>query len=156
VLTLMGWTVGARILALVQLERVLQGGVTGVPEDAIQRMFTAAPMVWASIIPVGLMYPIGLLILGVTLFVARPVDRWIGALLAIGGVLFPLGRAVHLPWAWWSSDLLLAAAFALLGWQVLARPALWAGAEEADRLRQTYSASDAGGTADGLSRVQSL
>lgn len=124
-LAIMGWTAGARILALIQLDRVLQGGVEGVPANALSRILEKAPIVFASLFPPGLMFPIGMIILGVTLSAARPFHRGIGALLAIGGLLFPVGRIGDQWWAWLGSDLSLAAAFALIGWQLLTRPELW-------------------------------
>jgi protein-S-isoprenylcysteine O-methyltransferase Ste14 len=81
-----------------------------------------------SIIPAGLLFPIGTIILGITMFVARPIHRGIGALLSIGGVLFPIGRTAGHEWAVVSCDLVLAATFALIGWQILTRPEVW-GAE---------------------------
>jgi hypothetical protein len=124
-LVLTGWTVGCRIIALAQLQALLQTGVTGVPVDSLDKLLTAAPIVWVSIVPFGLLFPLGLITLGVTWLAFGPVHRWIGALLAIGGVLFPLGRAVRLEWAISSCDVVLGVTFALLGWQVLTRPELW-------------------------------
>lgn len=129
-LTLLGWVVASRIMVVGQLQALLANGVPGVPPDSLQRMFQHAPIVFVSIIPVGLLFPIGLIVLGITMFVARPIPRGIGALLAIGGVLFPIGRAVGHEWAIMSSDLVLGATFALIGWQVLTRPEVW-GAEAA-------------------------
>ena len=130
-MALMGWAVGIRIMALGQLESLLAIGVTGVPADTLEKMFAAAPLVWASIVPVGLIFPLGLITLGITLFVTRPVSRWIGALLIAGGILFPLGRAVRLEWAIAACDLVLGLTFALIGWQILARKELWDAAEAA-------------------------
>ncbi|MDP9190794.1 MAG: hypothetical protein M3P06_03725 [Acidobacteriota bacterium] len=124
-LTLMGWAVSARIMVISQLNAILQNGVEGVPPEALGLIFQSAPIIFVSIIPVGLMFPIGLIILGVTIFATRPVHPAIGVLLAIGGVLFPLGRAVGLPWAVVSTDMILAATFALIAWQILARPEPW-------------------------------
>ncbi|HYR27280.1 MAG TPA: hypothetical protein VEU30_02370 [Thermoanaerobaculia bacterium] len=122
---LMGVAVGLRILALRQLEAMLEFGVTGVPADTLQKMFTAAPIIWLSIVPSGLMLPIGLIILGSALFITRPINRWIGALLAAGGILFPVGRAVGVLWAISACDLVLGVAFGRIGWQVLTRRELW-------------------------------
>jgi hypothetical protein len=55
----------------------------------------------------------------------RSVSRWIGVLMIVGGVLFPVGRIGGFLWAIVASDLLLGTAFALLAWQVLSRPDLW-------------------------------
>jgi hypothetical protein len=57
----MGWAVGIRIICIGQLESLLASGTSGVPLDAIRRMFEAAPIVFVSIVPFGLMYPIGLI-----------------------------------------------------------------------------------------------
>jgi hypothetical protein len=127
-LALIGWVVGSRIMVVGQLQALLASGVPGVPPDSLQKMFQHAPLVFVSIIPVGLLFPIGLIVLGITIFAARPIHRGIGVLLAIGGVLFPIGRAVGHEWAVVSCDLVLAAAFALIGWQILKRPEVW-GAE---------------------------
>ena len=130
-LALMGWAVGIRILALGQLESLLTLGVAGVPADTLDKMFTAAPIVWLSIVPLGLLFPIGLITLGIALCAAGPVNRWIGALLALGGILFPVGRAIRLEWALTACDLVLGASFALIGWQILTRRELWGSADAA-------------------------
>lgn len=124
-LALIGWVIGSRIMVIGQLQALLASGVPGVPPDSLEKMFQHAPMVFVSIIPVGLLFPIGLIVLGITMFVARPIPRGIGALLAIGGVLFPIGRAVGHEWAVVSCDLVLGATFALIGWQLLTRPEVW-------------------------------
>lgn len=129
-LTLIGWVIGSRIMVIGQLQALLANGVPGVPPDSLQKMFQHAPLVFVSIIPVGLLFPIGLIVLGITMFVTRPIHRGIGAPLAIGGVLFPIGRAAGHEWAVVSCDLVFAATFALIGWQILTRPEVW-GAEEA-------------------------
>jgi len=129
-LTLIGWVIGSRIMVIGQLQALLASGVPGVPADSLQKMFQHAPLVFVSIIPVGLLFPIGLIVLGITMFVTRPIPRGVGALLAIGGALFPIGRAVGHEWAVVSCDLVLATTFALIGWQILTRPEVW-GAEEA-------------------------
>lgn len=126
-LTLLGWVVSSRIMVIGQLQAVLVNGVPGVPADSLGRILQHAPLVFVSIIPIGLVFPVGLIVLGITMVLARPVHRTIGATLAIGGVLFPLGRAVGFEWAVVSSDLALAAAFGSIGWQILKHPELWEG-----------------------------
>ncbi|HEX8255901.1 MAG TPA: hypothetical protein VF846_22365 [Thermoanaerobaculia bacterium] len=131
-LTLMGWAVSVRILAVRQLAQLIDNGVDGVPADTLGRVFSSAPIVFVSLIPIGLLFPIGLMILGVTLFVARPVNRWLGLTLALGGFLFPLGRAVGVPYAFAACDILLGLTLATLGQQILARPELWDETHRAD------------------------
>ncbi len=123
--TLAGWAVSTRISALIQLDALLRTGVEGVPANALESAFKSAPVVWASVFPVGLLFPLGLVTLGLALFWRRPVNRWSGLLLALGGVLFPAGRAMGIDFAIIACDLTLAAAFVSLGWQILSRPEAW-------------------------------
>lgn len=122
---LVGWTAATRILTVIQLDMVLGAGVEGVPPSALESIFKSAPALFLSIFPIGLFFPLGLITLGLALFWWRPVNRWFGLLLALGGVLFPAGRAVGIEAAIIGCDIVLAAAFAAIGWQVLARPAVW-------------------------------
>jgi hypothetical protein len=118
-ITIMGWAVGVRILALGQLESLLATGVTGLPADTLSKMFAAAPLVWVSIVPIGLLFPIGVITLGATLIAVHPIPRPIGALLILGGILFPIGRIGLIPWALLASDLVLGAAFVAIGYKLL-------------------------------------
>ena len=127
-LAILGATVAARIMAMVQIG-VLQNAAD--PGAVIGTVHQSAPIVWVSLVPIGLMFPIGLMTLGAAIFIARPVYRWIGALLAAGGFLFPLGRAVNITPALPASDVALALAFGLLGRAVLTRPELWEGSDAA-------------------------
>jgi hypothetical protein len=124
-LMILGWAVGTRILLLGQFESLLQSGVAGLPQNAMRMIFEAAPIVYLSVVPVGLLYPIGVITLGIALAATGPIPRWIGVLLAAGGLLFPIGRIFRLSWALVSCDLVLGAAFALIGWQILTRRELW-------------------------------
>lgn len=130
-LTLLGWTAGSRIGVLMQLEMAIARGVAGVPKDVLQRIFDGTPMLWVSIVPVGIHYPLGLMILGAALIYAGPVNRLLGVTLILGGIAFPLGRATNLPWAYAASDFLLAFTFFSLGWQIVTRPELWQGRRSA-------------------------
>jgi hypothetical protein len=124
--TLTGWATATRISALIQIDSLFRAGVEGVPPSALEPAFKSAPVVWVSMFPVGLFFPLGLLTLGLALFWWRPVNRWFGLLLALGGVLFPLGRAAGIVPAVIACDIVLAAAFAAFGWQILTRPQVWA------------------------------
>lgn len=114
-LTFLGATVGARIGAFIQLAAA--GYLTGgSPRGAMRALAQNAPAVWASIVPIGLLYPFGLITLGVALFAAR--YRTAGVLLAAGGALFPLGRAVGIVPAVYASDALLAVAYAFVAKEI--------------------------------------
>jgi hypothetical protein len=122
---LVGWAVATRISALIQIDALLRAGVEGVPPAALESAFKSAPIVWTSVFPVGLFFPLGLITLGVALCWRSPLNRWCGLPLALGGLLFPVGRAAGHEFAVISCDLLLAAAFAAFGWGILTRPEAW-------------------------------
>jgi hypothetical protein len=124
-LTLLGWTASARIMVLIQFQSLLEKGVKDVPENAVGKILESAPIVFVSIVPVGILFPLGLLTLGIALAAAQPLGRWPGVLLATGGVLFPVGRAVGVGAAILGADLVLAATFTLIGWRIVTRPAAW-------------------------------
>jgi len=125
-LTIVGWAVGIRIIALGQLESLAATGTTPGASDTLRRMFASAPLVWHSIVPMGLFFPIGLITLGVAVAIAGPIPRWIGALLIAGGVMFPIGRIGGIWPAIVASDLCVGSALALVAWQLQSRPQLWA------------------------------
>ncbi|HEX6085228.1 MAG TPA: hypothetical protein VF266_11925, partial [Thermoanaerobaculia bacterium] len=112
-LALLGAIVGARIMLLVQLRALGK-------QDPVELLQTA-PIVWASVVPIGLMYPIGLILLGIALFRSR--YRAIGMLLAIGGLCFPAGRIAGIVPALYLSDGLLAIAYAWLAKEIFGAPA---------------------------------
>lgn len=135
---LTGWAASMRILTVIQLNAVAQAGVEGVPPTVFGSIFNSAPAVFVSIFPVGLFFPLGLVTLGLALFWWRPLNRWLGLLLALGGVLFPAGRAAGIAHAIIACDIVLAAAFAAIGWQILTRPEVWeTTSSESETVRQT-------------------
>jgi hypothetical protein len=68
---------------------------------------------------IGIFFPIGLLILAVCLYRNRVVSPIIVLSLAAGAILFPVGRIGGFWWAFIGSDLLLIAAFGLIGRRLL-------------------------------------
>jgi hypothetical protein len=111
---LVGWAASMRILTVIQLDAVVRTGVEGVPPSALESIFNSAPIMWLSIFPIGLFFPLGLITLGLALFRWHPVNRWLGLLVALGGVLFPVGRAGGVGSAIVACDIVLAAAFAAI------------------------------------------
>jgi len=124
-MAVMGWTAGMRIGVLNQLNSLLTKGAANLPPDTLHKILDAAPIVWVSIVAVGLFFPIGLITLGVSMLVVRPIPWWISVVFIAGAVLFPIGRALRYDWAILACDLILGAAFALIGWQLITRPELW-------------------------------
>lgn len=123
--TLIGWTAAIRIGVIIQLNALSESGVAGIPPNLNEFLSKSAPSVWASIFPIGIFFPLGLITLGIALVLAHPVNRLFGLLLAMGGVLFPIGRAAGHVWAIVACDIVLGVAFALIGWQILTRPQIW-------------------------------
>jgi hypothetical protein len=70
---------------------------------------------------IGIFFPIGLILLSISLYRSRAVKPILAALLAAGAVLFPIGRIGGFAWAFIGSDILLTAAFGLIGWHILTR-----------------------------------
>lgn len=122
--TILGATVSARIMVLIQLSMLGDDAPGGV-RAAISSVLRNEPAVFASIIPIGLTYPIGMLMLAIALFVARPVPRWVAVAFAIGALLFPMGRAVNIAPAIYLSDAALAIVYGWLSREILTRKELW-------------------------------
>ncbi len=122
---LIGQIAGVRIGVLVQLMALSESGVTDIPANLNVLLLQSAPSVWSSIFQVGIFFPLGLIMLGIALIWARPVSWLFGLLLIIGGVLFPVGRALGMDLAVIACNIILAAAFGLIGWQILTRPEIW-------------------------------
>jgi hypothetical protein len=68
---------------------------------------------------IGLFFPVGLLILAACLYRARIVNPLVPLSLAAGAVLFPLGRIAGLLVGLIGGDLLLIAAFGIIGQRLL-------------------------------------
>ncbi len=123
--TLIGQTAASRMGVIIQFNALSESGTSGIPPNLPEFLSKSAPLVWASIVPIGIFFPLGLIMLGIALVWARPVNWLFGLLLAIGGVLFPIGRALGMAWAITACDIVLGVAFALIGWQILTRPEIW-------------------------------
>ena len=68
---------------------------------------------------IGIFFPIGLILLSISLYRRRVFGSIIPLLLAAGAIAFPVGRIAGFAIAVISSDILLTAAFGLIGWQIL-------------------------------------
>jgi hypothetical protein len=123
-LSMMGMVVAGRIIALWQLSLVADPASL-TQSSVATKLQETAPIVWVSIVPIGLMYPLGMLLLGIALLRSRVVPRWIGALFMAGAVLFPIGRAVGVPAAVIGSDLCLGICYAALCRMVLRGREAW-------------------------------
>jgi hypothetical protein len=67
----------------------------------------------------GILFPLGTMLLAAGLGWTRRVPRGAAALLGLGGLLFPVGHAVGVPWALVGGDLVLLAAYGWIAAEVL-------------------------------------
>jgi hypothetical protein len=111
-LTLAGCLSGASIVMAAYILESLQGRVPEAQQMSLYLTVVNSPLP-------GLLFPVGLLMLAVALFRKKVVALWAGLLLALGAILFPVGRAVGLEWAVWACDALLAVSMGYVGWRVL-------------------------------------
>jgi len=70
---------------------------------------------------IGLFFPVGLILLSISLYRSHLVRSFIPMLLATGAVLFPVGRISGLAVAVIGSDMVLIVAFGLIGWHIRGR-----------------------------------
>lgn len=124
-LAIIGWMAATRMSSVFQLNALFNGGIENIPSNAIEIAFKSAPAVWGSVFPMGIFYPAGLITVGIALFWFKPVNRWLGLLLALGGILFPIGRAANVIPAVIACDIVLASAFTLIGLVILSHPDIW-------------------------------
>ena len=70
---------------------------------------------------IGIFFPVGLILLAVSVYQSNVFNRMTSLLLLLGAVLFPVGRIGGFAFAVLGSGIFLLAAFAFIGWQILAR-----------------------------------
>ena len=68
----------------------------------------------------GPLFPLSLLVLGINLTVKKAVESWLGIMLCLGAILFPLSRISRMEVIAHAADLLLAVPFIVVGWRCLA------------------------------------
>lgn len=73
---------------------------------------------------IGLFFPIGLILLSISIYRSKIFNSLTAFLLAAGAVFFPVGRIGGFAAAVIGSGVLLLAAFGLVGWQLLTRTAV--------------------------------
>jgi hypothetical protein len=68
---------------------------------------------------IGILFPLGLLILAASIYRSRAASPLAALLLAAGAILFPVGRIAGATFALLGGDLLLLAAFIMIGGRLL-------------------------------------
>jgi hypothetical protein len=106
-----GAMAGAAMQALFRAWSVLDaaGNTT-----AIEQLQASIPLRLTTMVP-GILFPLGLLLLALGLYRARLLGPAGSLILAAGAILFPLGHAVGITSALIGGDVVLVAAFVLLG-----------------------------------------
>lgn len=70
----------------------------------------------------GPLFPLSLLVLGINLTRKKAVATWIGLLICLGGITFPLGRILRIEMVGHFTDLLLAVPFIAVGYDLIIDP----------------------------------
>ncbi len=111
----LGCMAGPGLMALFRVYAVLDEVGSSQTVDLLRsvRKLTASTQM------IGIFFPVGLLILAACLYRRRIVNPLVPLSLAIGAILFPVGRITGFIAAIISSDLLLTAAFVLIGIRLL-------------------------------------
>ncbi|HVG43519.1 MAG TPA: hypothetical protein VM890_02280 [Longimicrobium sp.] len=124
---LVGTVAGASMQVLFRTRAVLESAAldAATRDAAVGALEKSGPLALSTLVP-GILFPLGLLTLGFALYRSRAVPAWSAALVALGGVLFPIGHAVGLAPALIGGDLVLLAGLAPIGAGLLrtARPAV--------------------------------
>ena len=68
---------------------------------------------------IGILFPLGLLLLAASIYRSRAASPLVALLLAAGAILFPVGRIIGVTFALLGSDVLLLAAFIMIGGRLL-------------------------------------
>src|SRR6266487_1307362 len=96
-------------------------GVVGVRAGA-QAISALAPYPFSAITAfwfAGPMFPASLVLTGVGLLLARNVPRWVGALVCLGGPVFPVGQILRVELVASGVDMMLLVPFAYLAWRMV-------------------------------------
>ena len=110
-----GCMVGASMQAIFRVYAVLDE----IGSSQTVSLLQSTPKLTATYRMIGGFFPLGLLILAACLYRARVVNPLVPLSLAIGAILFPIGRVTGLMVAMIGSDLLLTAAFVIIGIRLL-------------------------------------
>jgi hypothetical protein len=67
----------------------------------------------------GPLFPLSLLVLGIILISKKIVPAWVGFLICLGALAFPVSRILRIEWIAHISDALLAIPLVFIGWQYI-------------------------------------
>ena len=110
-----GAMAGASMQVLFRVYAVLEETGNGQALELLQKTMKLI----ATTQMIGIFFPIGLILLSISLYMNRIFNRVIPLLLAAGAILFPIGRIGGFAAAVIGSGMVLIAAFGLIGWQII-------------------------------------
>ena len=110
-----GAMAGASMQVLFRVYAVFEEAGATQPVELLQNTFKLI----ATTQMIGIFFPIGLILLAICLYRQRVFAPFISLLLIAGAIAFPVGRIGVFAVAVFSSGILLAAAFGLIGWKIL-------------------------------------
>ena len=110
-----GAMAGASMQVLFRVYAVLEEAGNGQAIELLQKTLKLI----AATQMIGIFFPIGLILLSISIYSNRIFNRLIPLLLALGAILFPIGRIGGSLVAVIGSGMVLIAAFGLIGWQII-------------------------------------
>jgi hypothetical protein len=110
-----GAMAGASMQILFRVYAVLDDAGVGQATELLQKTMKLI----ATTQMIGIFFPIGLILLSISIYSNRIFNRLIPLLLTIGAILFPMGRIGGFAIAVIGSGMFLTAAFGLIGWHII-------------------------------------
>lgn len=110
-----GAMAGAGMQVLFRVYAVLDGTGAGQATELLQKTMKLI----ATTQMIGIFFPIGLILLSISLYKNHIFNRLIQLLLILGAILFPIGRIGGFAIAVIGSGMFLTAAFGLIGWHII-------------------------------------
>ena len=100
--------------------RDIYAAALGVSQNAELQAFAAHPLAFnLALFWSGPLFPLSLLALGIVAVRKEAVDRWVGVMICLGAIAFPLSRVSRVELVGHAADLLLLIPLAYLGWLLL-------------------------------------
>lgn len=124
---LIGLTASFGVMSVYRFAEVYQAGVEAVSPRALQLALQAEPRLFVLTFLPAYLWPVGLLVLSIGLMRDRRFGIAVGFMLALGAILFPIGREGGIRMAGIPGDLLIFAGLAWIGIRLLREPSVWEG-----------------------------
>ncbi|HEX8211933.1 MAG TPA: hypothetical protein VF584_17285 [Longimicrobium sp.] len=141
--TLVGAMAGASMQVLFRTSAVLESAALSVESRAaVEAALSDHPLLTLTTLVPGILFPLGLIFLGLLLTRHHLGARPATFLLVLGGVLFPMGHAAEVDVALIGGDLVLLVALSWLAREIQRRPELWSPAAYPHAAGETVPAAE--------------